>query len=106
MAIVIASVPTAANYDTKKRNIQNSLAGIGETSLQDLRMKFYPHLNTVLSFSGSLKPPTGTKFNLLEDSRTNVATWQDIWVYDLSPNAENVTAIMEGFGNNDKSCSQ
>jgi hypothetical protein len=102
MASVIASVPTAVDYDTRREYLQNSLASVGATSLQELKMNWNADMNTVLGFSGSLKPPTGTKFALLEELRTNVWDWD--WT-SVSDNKE-VDAIMAGFADIDQSCAK
>ena len=101
MAIVIGSVPTAVDYETRREYIQNALSSVGESSLQELKMKWNADMNTVLGFSGSLKPPTGSKYTLLENLRTNVWNWD--WT-SVSDNAE-VSAIMAGFADIDESCS-
>ena len=101
MAIVIGSVPTAVDYETRREYIQNALSSVGESSLQELKMKWNADMNTVLGFSGSLKPPTGSKYTLLENLRTNVWNWDWTSVRD---NAE-VSAIMAGFADIDESCS-
>lgn len=101
MAIVIGSVPTAADYETRREYIQNALSSVGESSLQELKMNWNSDMNAVLGFSGSLKPPTGSKYTLLENLRTNVWKWD--WT-SVSDNAE-VSAIMAGFADIDESCS-
>jgi hypothetical protein len=65
-------------------------------------MNWNADMNTVLGFSGSLKPPTGTKFALLEELRTNVWDWD--WT-SVSDNKE-VDAIMAGFADIDQSCAK
>jgi hypothetical protein len=101
MAIVISSVPTAADYETRRENIQRALVSVGATSLQELKMNWNADMNSVLAFSGSLKPPTGSKYKLVEDLRSNVAKWD--WT-SVSDSAE-VSAIMAGFADIDESCS-
>ena len=101
MAIVISSVPTAADYETRRESIQRALVSVGATSLQELKMNWNADMNSVLAFSGSLKPPTGTKYKLVEDLRSNVAKWD--WA-SVSDSAE-VSAIMAGFADIDESCS-
>ena len=101
MAIVISSVPTAADYETRRENIQRALVSVGATSLQELKMNWNADMNSVLAFSGSLKPPTGSKYTLVEDLRSNVAKWD--WT-SVSDSAE-VSAIMAGFADIDESCS-
>lgn len=102
MASVIASVPTAADYETRREYIQEALVRVGASSLQELKMKWNADMNTVLGFSGSLKPPTGSKFTLLEELRQNVWDWD--WT-SVSDNAE-VEAIMGGFADIDEQCSK
>jgi hypothetical protein len=101
MAIVISSVPTAADYETRRENIQRALVSVGATSLQELKMNWNADMNSVLAFSGSLKPPTGSKYKLVEELRSNVAKWD--WT-SVSDSAE-VSAIMAGFADIDESCS-
>jgi hypothetical protein len=101
MAIVISSVPTAADYETRRENIQRALVSVGATSLQELKMNWNADMNSVLAFSGSLKPPTGSKYKLVEKLRSNVAKWD--WT-SVSDSAE-VSAIMAGFADIDESCS-
>jgi hypothetical protein len=101
MAIVISSVATAADYETRRENIQRALVSVGATSLQELKMNWNADMNSVLAFSGSLKPPTGSKYKLVEDLRSNVAKWD--WT-SVSDSAE-VSAIMAGFADIDESCS-
>lgn len=101
MAIVVASVPTAVDYETRREYIQKALSSVGASSLQDLKMKWNADMNTVLGFSGSLKPPTGSKYKLLEDLRANVWKWD--WT-TVSDNDE-VSAIIAGFADIDESCS-
>jgi hypothetical protein len=101
MAIVVASVPTAVDYETRREYIQKALASVGASSLQELKMNWNADMNTVLGFSGSLKPPTGSKYKLIEDLRTNVWEWD--WT-SVSDNEE-VSAIMAGFADIDESCS-
>jgi hypothetical protein len=101
MAIVVASVPTAVDYETRREYIQKALASVGASSLQELKMNWNADMNTVLGFSGSLKSPTGSKYKLIEDLRTNVWEWD--WT-SVSDNEE-VSAIMAGFADIDESCS-
>jgi hypothetical protein len=101
MAIVISSVPTAADYETRRENIQRALVSVVATTLQELKMNWNADMNSVLAFSGSLKPPTGSKYKLVEDLRSNVAKWD--WT-SVSDSAE-VSAIMAGFADIDESCS-
>jgi hypothetical protein len=100
MASAISSVPTAADYDTRKESLQNVLASVGATSLQELKMNWNADVNSVLGFSGSLKPPTGAKLALLEELRTNVWDWDWTTVSDT----KEVEAIMGGFADIDESC--
>lgn len=104
MAIIISSVPTAASYETKKRSIESSLGIVGETSLQELLLDFNADLNTVLDFSGNQKPPSGSKYELVKNLRTNVWDWAQTWSYDDHPKASEVSAIMEGFADIDGNC--
>jgi len=101
MAIVVASVPTAVDYETRREYIQKALATVGANSLQELELKWNADMNTVLGFSGSLKPPTGSKYKLIEDLRANVWKWD--WT-SVSDSAE-VSTIMSGFADIDESCS-
>lgn len=101
MAIVVGSVPTAVDYETRRDYIQRALTSVGASSLQELKMNWNADMNTVLGFSGSLKPPTGTKYKLIEDLRSNVWKWD--WT-SVSDNAE-VSAIMADFADIDESCS-
>jgi hypothetical protein len=102
MALVIASVPTAVDYEARKTSIQNALMSVGATSLQELKMNWNTDANSVLGFSGSLKPPTGTKLALLEELRTNVWEWDWTTVSD----SKEVEAIMAGFADIDAECSK
>jgi len=101
MAIVVASVPTAVDYETRREYIQKALATVGANSLQELKLNWNADMNTVLGFSGSLKPPTGSKYKLIEDLKANVWKWD--WT-SVSDSAE-VSAIMSGFADIDESCS-
>jgi hypothetical protein len=101
MAMVVASVPTAVDYETRIEYIQRALATVGANSVQELKMKWNADMNSVLGFSGSLKPPTGSKYKLIEDLRANVWKWD--WT-SVSDSAE-VEEIMSGFADIDESCS-
>jgi hypothetical protein len=98
MAILISSVPTAADEATRRASVERALGTIGETDLNQFRLKFNSDLNTVLS--GVIEPPTGSKFELVEKLRSDVWNWS--W-REVSDSAE-VLAIMAGFADIDTAC--
>jgi hypothetical protein len=98
MAMIISSVPTAADIDTRRESIQRVLETIGETDLFQFKLKFNSDLNTVLS--GAIDPPTGSKLELLEKLKSDVWEWS--WT-EISDPAEK-DAIMAGFADIDAAC--
>ena len=102
MAMVISSVPVAVDYDTRKEYIQRTLAMTSFTDLNSLKLAFNADVNSVLSFSGSLKPPTGQIKETIETLRENVWAWDWTSVSDV----EEVNAIMDGFAAIDEGCSK
>ena len=102
MAMVIASVPVAADYEERKAAIQRTLAMTSFTDLTSLRMAFNADVNTVLGFSGSLKPPTGNVLTTVEDLREKV--WK--WDWTSVSTVEEVETIMAGFAVIDEGCSK
>ena len=102
MALVVASIPVDADMDTRVKNLQNALHTVGASSLDELQRKWVADINTVLGFSGSLKPPTGSKYKLLEDLQSNVVDWDWNFVRD----SNEVTQIMSGFADIDEACSK
>ena len=98
MAMIISSVPTAADEDTRRANVQKVLETIGETDLSQFKLKFNGDLNTVLS--DAIDPPTGSKFELVQKLRSDVWNWS--W-REVSDPAE-VSAIMAGFADIDTAC--
>lgn len=97
MAMVIASVPTAADRDTKLESIKRALASAGETDLIELKLKFNSDMNIVLS--GPLDPPTGSKFDLVETLRENVYKWSWTEVSEAEK-----SAIIAAFADIDAAC--
>lgn len=102
MAMVISSVPVAADYDQRREEITQALGMTSFTDLNSLRMTFNADMNTALGLSGSLKAPTGEAAKIIEDLRTNVYKWD--WTSVSS--VEEVNAIMEGFAAIDEECSK
>lgn len=99
MAMLISSVPTAADIDTRRESIQRVLKTIGETDLFEFKLKFNRDLNIVLSGT-VIDPPTGSKFELVEKLRSDVYKWS--WT-EVSNPAE-VLEIMAGFADIDSAC--
>jgi hypothetical protein len=102
MALAISSVPVAVDYETRKANLSNALGMTSFTDLTSLKMAFNADVNTVLGFSGSNKPPTGSIRKTIEDLRLNVWNWD--WTSVSS--VEEVNTIMEGFAAIDEGCSK
>ncbi|MEY4735151.1 MAG: hypothetical protein RL428_486 [Actinomycetota bacterium] len=102
MAMVISSVPVAVDYDQRKEELLQALSMTSFSDLNSLRMAFNADVNSVLGFSGSLKPPTGEAAKTIEDLRTKVWNWD--WTSVSS--VEEVNAIMEGFAAIDEACSK
>ena len=98
MAMIMSSVPTAADEDTRRANVQRVLETIGETDLSQFKLKFNSDLNTVLS--DAIDPPTGSKFELVQKLKYDVWNWS--W-REVSDPAE-VSAIMAGFADIDTAC--
>ncbi|CAN2210484.1 hypothetical protein MCEJIRE27_00974 [Candidatus Nanopelagicaceae bacterium] len=102
MAIVVASVPVAVEYDQRRSELSDALAQTSFTDLQSLKLSFNADMNTVLGFSGSLKPPTGEARKTIEDLRQNVWNWD----WTSVSTVEEVNAIMDGFAAIDEGCSK
>ena len=102
MAMVVASVPVAVEYEERKAAIQRTLAMTRFTDLSSLKLAFNADMNTVLGFSGSLKPPTGGVLKTIEDLRANV--WK--WDWTSVSTVEEVETIMAGFAAIDEGCSK
>lgn len=98
MAMIISSVPTAADIDTRRENLQRVLELIGETDLFQFKLKFNSDLETVLS--GAIDPPTGSKFELVKKLKVDVWLWS--W-NEVSDPAEK-SAIIAGFADIDSAC--
>jgi hypothetical protein len=102
MAMVVASVPVAVEYDQRKSELLDALAMTSFTDLFSLKREFNADMNTVLGFSGSLKPPTGEVRKTIEDLRLNVWNWD----WTSVSTVEEVDAIMAGFAAIDEGCSK
>lgn len=101
MAMVISSVPTAADYAARLESLQSVLITVGANSVQELKGEFNRDLNSVLESSGSLKP-TGSKYELLEQLRASVWQWDWATVSDV----DEVTKMMSAFADIDQACSK
>ena len=102
MAMVVGAVPVAVEYEQRKSELLDALAMTSFTDLGSLKRAFNADMNTVLGFSGSLKPPTGEIRKTIEDLRLNVWNWD----WTSVSTVEEVDAIMAGFAAIDEGCSK
>jgi len=99
MAIVISSVPTAADYDTRRTNLDRALITASASSIQELKMEFNSDLNSILGSAESFNL-TGGKLKVVEELRAKV--WD--WDWKTVSESDEVLDMMELFADIDQSC--